>query len=120
MTVSLASFNRPLDATKGGHRFLVEWSIAKETAMKALFLLACTICGYTLAPPPEEKARDLAYCHALATQYRTYVEGRGTGHLAPSADVDAAIAKCDAGNTIGIRALEHALERAKIDLPPRN
>jgi len=44
--------------------------------MKIAFLLACTISGYTFAQPPEEKARDLAYCQALATKYRTYVESQ--------------------------------------------
>jgi hypothetical protein len=92
----------------------------EEAAMKNAFLLACTICGYTFAQPPEEKARDLAYCQTLATLYRTYIDGVGARHLAPNADADVAIDKCNSGDTIGIRTLEHVLQRAKIDLPPRS
>ena len=88
--------------------------------MTNTFLMACTICGFTFAQPPEEKARDLAYCQALATIYRTYVDSSGTARLAPNADAEVAIDKCNSGNTIGIRALEHILRRARIDLPPRS
>jgi hypothetical protein len=87
--------------------------------MKSAFLLACMVCGYTFAQPPEEKARDLAYCQSLATLYRTYIDGVGAHHLARNADADVAIDKCNSGNTIGIRTLEHVLQRATIDLPPR-
>jgi len=87
--------------------------------MKTAFLLACTICGYTFAQPPDEKARDLAYCHALATKYRTYIESDARRPV-PSAEVEIAIDKCNSGNPIGIRALEHSLKRARIELPPRS
>jgi hypothetical protein len=87
--------------------------------MKIAFLLACTICGYTFAQPPEEKARDLAYCQALAMKYRTYVESQDARRPAPNADAEIAIDRCNGGDTRGIRTLAHVLERAKIELPPR-
>ncbi len=87
--------------------------------MKTAFLLACTICGYTFAQPPEEKARDLAYCQALAAKYRTYVESQDARRSAPNADAEPAIDRCNAGDTRGIRTLVHVLERARIEQPPR-
>ena len=87
--------------------------------MKSAFLLACTICGYTFAQPPEEKARDLAYCQALAAKYRTYVESLDARRPTPNADAEIAIDRCNAGDTLGFRTLVHVLERAKIELPER-
>jgi hypothetical protein len=85
--------------------------------MKIAFLLACTICGYTFVQPPEEKARDVAYCQALAAKYRTYVESQDARRPAPNADAELAIDRCNAGD---IRTLERSLKRAKIELPARN
>jgi hypothetical protein len=84
--------------------------------MKIAFLLACTICGYTFVQPPEERARDLAYCQALAARYRTYVESQDTRRPAPTAEVELAIDRC---NSADIRTLERSLKRAKIELPMR-
>jgi hypothetical protein len=87
--------------------------------MKFAFLLACTICGFTFAQPPEEKAKDLAYCDMLATIYRTYIESAGNRRPVPNTDAEIAIDKCQAGDASGIRTLEHTLERSRIALPPR-
>jgi hypothetical protein len=85
--------------------------------MKIAFLLACTICGYTFVQPPEERARDLAYCQALAARYRTNVESLDARRPAPNAEVELATDRCNAGD---IRTLERSLKRAKIELPARN
>jgi hypothetical protein len=77
--------------------------------MKIAFLLACTICGYTFAQPPEEKARDLAYCQALAAKYRTYVESQDARRPAPNADAEIAIDRCNVGDARDIRTLVHVL-----------
>ena len=87
--------------------------------MKSIFLLACIICGFTFAQPPEEKAQDVAYCQALVAKYRTYVESLDVARPALSADAELAIDRCNLVDTRGIRALERSLERAKIELPPR-
>jgi hypothetical protein len=93
---------------------------AEEATMKSAFLLGCTICGFTFAQPTAETAKDLAYCHKLSTIYRTYVENAADRRPVPSADAEIAIDRCNTGDASGIRTLEHALEQARIGLPPRN
>ena len=75
--------------------------------------------GAALALPVIALAQsaDAKYCHDLAQLYRKY---RLNQNL-PSAEVPAAIAKCEAGDTAaGIPVLEKYLRDQKISLPPRS
>ncbi len=87
--------------------------------MRYVFLLVCTICGYTFTQPADEKARDLDYCQALTAKYRTYIDNQGAHRPSPSPEAEMAMDECHLGDTRGIRTLEHELQRAKIDLPAR-
>jgi hypothetical protein len=87
--------------------------------MRHVFLLVCTICGYTFTPPSDETARDLVYCQALTAKYRTYIDSQGARHPTPSPEAELAMDECHLGDTRGIRTLEHELQRARIELPPR-
>lgn len=87
--------------------------------MSYVFLLACTICGYTFTQPAEEAARELVYCQALTAKYRTYIDNQGAHHPTPSPEAELAMDECHLGDMRGIRTLEQELQRAKIELPPR-
>jgi hypothetical protein len=88
--------------------------------MRYVFLLVCTICGYTFTPTADETARDLIYCQALTAKYRTYIDSLGGHHPSPSPEAELAMDECHLGDTRGVHTLEHELRRNGIDLPPRN
>jgi hypothetical protein len=64
---------------------------------------------------------DAAYCATLVTTYQKYiVETRDPDTKGPMrADLDTAVARCQAGDAAGIPPLEKALRDARFNLPAR-
>jgi hypothetical protein len=64
---------------------------------------------------------DAAYCATLINTYQKYiVETRDPDTKGPMrADLDAAVARCQAGDATGIPPLEKALRDARFNLPAR-
>jgi hypothetical protein len=72
-------------------------------------------CLALALPLAAAQSADAKYCQALADVYRK------TDPKIEIADIEVAIsiAKCQAGDTSGIPAIEKALKNAKVDLPSR-
>lgn len=66
------------------------------------------------------QASDIAYCGALVAKYEKYLgQDSKSGQEPQNVAARAGVAKCKAGDTSGIPAIEKALKDAKFDLPPR-
>jgi hypothetical protein len=66
------------------------------------------------------QSSDANYCKALVAKYEQYLDQSSKkGQQPQGVDAQAGVAKCKAGDTTGIPAIEKALKDAKFDLPPR-
>jgi hypothetical protein len=100
----------------------------EEPIMKSQFSavqLAAVIVSMSLVWPvvasAQSKESDATYCTALSHDYQKYVSSAEDRHpQGTPADINAAMAKCQSGDTASaIPVLENALRNQKINLPPR-
>ena len=87
-------------------------------------ILTALSAGSAVLVPAGGKAApmsDAAYCAALINIYQKYiVETRDPDTKGPMrADLDTAVARCQAGDSTGIPPLEKALRDARFNLPAR-
>ena len=93
-----------------------------DKAVATALLAAGSLGLAAIAAFAQAPQSDAKYCASLIATYQKYiVETRDPDTKAPMrADLDAAVADCQAGNTAaGIPPLEKALRAAKFNLPPR-
>jgi hypothetical protein len=80
--------------------------------------------GLTLALSFATSAQsgDTKYCNDLGAAYQRYTEGgqAGRGYRPLSADISAAMTKCQSDPSSAIPVLEKALHDAKVELPKRS
>ncbi len=81
-------------------------------------------CAAGQAPGVQQASAptSLQYCSALVARYDDYLNknGKSGGMLSTNVAANVAAAKCRAGDTSDVGALEKALTDAQIALPPRN
>jgi hypothetical protein len=93
--------------------------IARTIAASVLAAGMAGLASMALAQSPLSDAR---YCGALIDTYQKYIVGAYDPDMNTHvhANLDAAVARCQAGDTAaGIPPLEKALRDAKFTLPPR-
>ena len=75
-----------------------------------------------LACAASAQSSDTKYCNDLGATYYRYTEGAqpGRGYRQLTAEISAAIGKCQSDPSSAIPVLEKALNGAKVELPKRS
>jgi hypothetical protein len=78
--------------------------------------------GQATSPQQASAPTSLQYCNELVARYDDYLNkgGKSGGMQSTNVAANVAVAKCQAGDTSDVGALEGALKDAHIALPPRS